>query len=52
MNKNKWTDRNPKIYIESSTPQEKQKHKGWFYKYPEQKFYRWNDFMTTLAKNR
>jgi len=52
MKTKNWMERDSKTYIESSIPQEKQKHKGWFYMYPEKKFYRWDDFMTTLAKNR
>jgi len=31
-------------YIESDIPQSEQKHKGWFYKYPEKNYYRWSDF--------
>ena len=31
------------IYVESNLPQEKQKHKGWFWSYPEKKFYRWDN---------
>ena len=29
--------------IESNIPQEKQKYKGWFFKYPERVFVRWSD---------
>ena len=32
-----------RIYIESDLPQEKQKYKGWFWSYPEKKFYRWDN---------
>ena len=31
------------IYVESNLPQEEQKHKGWFWSYPEKKFYRWDN---------
>lgn len=31
-------------YIESDIPQSEQKHKGWFYKFPEKNYYRWSDF--------
>ena len=41
-----------RMYVESSTPQEKHKHKGWFYKYPEKKFYRWNDFKDFFSENK
>tara|TARA_B100001029_G_scaffold8667_1_gene6057 strand:+ start:475 stop:771 length:297 start_codon:yes stop_codon:yes gene_type:complete len=30
-------------YVESTTPQEEQKYKGWFWSYPEKKFYRWDN---------
>ena len=32
-------------YIESDIPQSEQKHRGWFYKYSEKKYYRWSDFL-------
>ena len=32
-----------RIYIESDLPQEDQKYKGWFWSYPEKKFYRWDN---------
>ena len=32
-----------RIYIESDLPQEEQKYKGWFWSYPEKKFYRWDN---------
>ena len=32
-------------HIESDTPQDQQKYKGWFYLYPHKKFYRWDDFL-------
>jgi len=30
-------------YVESDTPQDKQEYKGWFWNYPEKKFYRWDN---------
>jgi hypothetical protein len=29
-------------YIESDIPQDQQKNKGWYWHYPEGKFYRWD----------
>ena len=31
------------MYVESETPQEKQKYKGWFYDSKTRKFYRWDN---------
>ncbi len=30
-------------YVESDLPQEKQKYKGWFWNYPQKKYYRWDN---------
>lgn len=30
-------------YVESKVPQSKQKHKGWYWDFETQKFYRWDN---------
>jgi hypothetical protein len=36
-------DHPKEMYVESETPQEKQKYKGWFYDSKTRKFYRWDN---------
>ncbi len=37
-------------YVESKIPQSKQKYIGWFWAYPEKKFYRYSDLPVTKSK--
>jgi hypothetical protein len=33
----------PKRFVESSTPQSEQRHRGWYWDYKTKKFYRWDN---------
>tara|TARA_Y100001951_G_scaffold50064_1_gene39529 strand:- start:2106 stop:2264 length:159 start_codon:yes stop_codon:yes gene_type:complete len=45
--KETFVERMGLIYVESKIPQAKQKFKGWFWAYPEKRFYRWSDLPFT-----
>ena len=44
-------EKNPEVYIESETPQSEQKYKGWYWSYPEKKFYRWDNQPCMVDEN-
>ena len=43
--------RDTRTYVESETPQEQHKYKGWFWHLETKSYYRWNDLMSLYGRD-